>query len=351
MTLEVLHTLKVLNPDLLNDFLAHRSFLPIWEVKFFSPGKVEFRLQFDPSLLPYAPVYTGRRTDFDAFLFKQLPSDYANILTNSHVHSLGYNQHRVNVNLYNNNNSNISIHSNLVVGAEGDPSLVHRFLGKNNKKAWEHYGVGVRTFIKNDSPRQDRPALEFHFLPQTLPGYFWIFPLPNNFYNVGLFMPSKAVQSRRLNLRQILMEILCTHPTISPKFTNSHIEHAIKGWRLPLNTHHRKLVGDNYLLLGDAGALIEPFTGKGIGIGMLSAKVAAKHIEQAVTQQQYHEDFLHDYHREMYRRYYKEWLWSRRLQKMFNYPPIIHLLSRCLSLSPIHSSIHRRLNSWLAKWM
>jgi flavin-dependent dehydrogenase len=35
--------------------------------------------------------------------------------------------------------------------------------------------------------------IELHFLEELLPGYFWIFPLPNGMANVGAGMFSSSV--------------------------------------------------------------------------------------------------------------------------------------------------------------
>ena len=42
----------------------------------------------------------------------------------------------------------------------------------------------------------------------------------------------------------------------------------------------RRMFGNGCLLIGDAGSLVDPFTGEGIGNALLSAKIAIKHCMQ-----------------------------------------------------------------------
>jgi flavin-dependent dehydrogenase len=46
--------------------------------------------------------------------------------------------------------------------------------------------------------------------------------------------------------------------------------------KLPFNGGPTRIAGDNYMLLGDAAQLIDPFTGEGIGNAMISGYYAAE---------------------------------------------------------------------------
>ena len=84
-------------------------------------------------------------------------------------------------------------------------------------------------------------------------------------------MLSKAVADKKVNLRQRLDEILATHPTLAPRFAGATRLGAVKGFGLPLGSKRRALSGAGYCLLGDAGSLIDPFSGEGISHAMVSA--------------------------------------------------------------------------------
>ena len=82
------------------------------------------------------------------------------------------------------------------------------------------------------------------------------------------------------NLRHIMNYILLSQK-FKKRFKNaSPLEKPI-GWNLPLGRIQRQNYGDGFLLLGDAAGLVDPFTGEGIGNGMLSGKYAAQVAEKA----------------------------------------------------------------------
>ncbi len=161
--------------------------------------------------------------------------------------------------------------ANIVFGADGATSAVHKFLAGEKRKDLEHNSASVRAYYSGVTGFGDKNEIEFHFLKDLLPGYFWIFPMPNGEANVGVIVKSKDASQ----LRKKFHEIIETHPKFAPRFKNAKMQGKLQGWTLPLNSVKRNLAGDNFMLLGDAGSLIESFSGKGIGIAMISARVGS----------------------------------------------------------------------------
>ncbi len=68
------------------------------------------------------------------------------------------------------------------------------------------------------------------------------------------------------------------------------------------------MYGNGFVLLGDAASLIDPFTGEGIGPGMVSAKVASQVITEALTRKDYSEKELNKYQKIMWKTYVDPYL-------------------------------------------
>jgi flavin-dependent dehydrogenase len=64
----------------------------------------------------------------------------------------------------------------------------------------------------------EKNFIELIFSTICLPGYFWIFPLPNGEANVGVGMLSAEISKRKLNIKQIMTESIRTNPTIKERF-------------------------------------------------------------------------------------------------------------------------------------
>jgi flavin-dependent dehydrogenase len=174
----------------------------------------------------------------------------------------------------------------------------------------------------------DQNFIELHFLEELLPGYFWIFPLPNGMANVGAGMLSSVVSRKRINLKEDMLRAIANNKGIKHRFEHAEMQGKIQGWGLPLGSKKRPLSGNHFLLTGDAGSLIDPFTGEGIGNALYSGMMAAEHIQQAITQQRFDSAFLKQYDDAFYARQWDELKLSHTMQKLCNYQWLFNTVVR-----------------------
>ena len=181
----------------------------------------------------------------------------------------------------------------IVVGADGATSIVAQKLGIANKDP-DHYILAVRAYYKNVTEAKD--AIELHFLDSFMPGYFWIFPVGDNEVNVGAGMVLKDMKKKKVNLREGMFKVIKEEKILIERFKNAKlVEGSVKGWQLPVGSTHQKNHGNGFLLVGDAGSLIDPFTGEGMGNGMTSGKYAALTAAKAIKKGDFSESFLSMY--------------------------------------------------------
>jgi len=113
-----------------------------------------------------------------------------------------------------------------------------------------------------------------------------------------------------------LVKAIKENPTIRHRFEQAEEIDSVKGWGLPLASQKRPLSGERFVLVGDAGSLIDPFTGEGIGNAMFSAKIAAEVIAEAVEKNDYSAGFLKEYDRQLYDRLWDEINLSYKIQRL-----------------------------------
>ena len=150
----------------------------------------------------------------------------------------------------------------------------------------EHWSSSFREYWKNvENVNYDKGAIEFHYVDGVIPGYFWIFPVGKNTCNVGLGITLKDLKKKEMKLKELQKYII--EEKFSNRFKNAElVKDSGKGWQLPLGSPRktkmklRRMFGNGCLLIGDAGSLVDPFTGEGIGNALLSAKIAVKHFKQ-----------------------------------------------------------------------
>lgn len=192
----------------------------------------------------------------------------------------------------------------LLIGCDGSTGVSRRILAPYKHEPSEG-SVAVRAYfsgIKDNPPE----TLEFHFLKELLPGYFWIFPLPGNEFNAGIGMPSAIVTSRKINLRDMMMRIIETDPVIGPRFSGATMKGDIKGSYLPLFTRKRKISGERFMLCGDAASLVNPATGAGIGQAMQSGRYAGWQAVKCFDKNNFSECLMRSYDKTLHEKIWKE---------------------------------------------
>ncbi len=268
--------------------------------------------------------FVSRRIDFDNTLAGLIDDRYARLLTDTILEDIEQIPEGLIVTIKQAGQRK-TIFTKIMVGAEGRSSIVAKKLAGHSMEA-AHFSAGIRAYYHQVSGMNDQHYIELHFLKELQPGYLWIFPLPNGAANVGVCMLSKTAAAKKANLKQLMLDAIATHPNIKGRFTHAVMEGSIEGWGLPLGSKKRNISGNRFLLTGDAGSLIDPFTGEGIGNAMVSGLVAARVITKAVEQDNFSADFLQQYDRDLYGKLWPELKLSHYLQLITSKPRLFNFV-------------------------
>lgn len=319
---KTVYVLNELDPKIVHHFAAKTNeFIDSWGVKFVAPnGKhIDIPFKSDMSKETHPPGFIAKRMHFDHELFKLINRAYANVLEGAEVTEINQSQGSSSVTYIQNGKTETISGIQLLIGAEGDRSVVAKKLA-GIKKENNHYCAGIRAYYKGVEGMHPQNFIELHFLEELLPGYFWIFPLPNGEANVGAGMLSATVSKKKVNLKEDMLRAIANNPKIKDRFKHATLQGKIQGWGLPLGSKKRRLSGNGYLLVGDAGSLIDPFTGEGIGNALYSGMMAASVIKEAIAANRFDEAFLNRYDIAFYDRLWDELKLSHTMQKLCKYP-------------------------------
>lgn len=348
ITVDVLNVLKRIDGDLLSDFAESSEMLPSWGFCFHAANGRELRYDFKDDGLPYAPFYTAARLDLDQFLVDKLPQKFGRFMPQTEVLRIDRQDSSFHVGLRNSQGDNFEVEADFVIGAEGEKPVVTRHLGLPHYRAKQHLIAALRVYYKNVSGFHENNHLEFFFDKSLLPGYFWSFPLAGNRANVGLGMVSTAISAKKVNLKKRLELILNDNKRIAGMFDKAEALETPRGWGLPIITPERVIAGDGYALIGDAAGMIEPFTGKGIGPGMMSARICSEHLASALKEKRRD---LSSYGEHMYSYYKGEIRTGYSLQKSLKYPAALNAVIGLSNLSAIKKWSHQKMTREWGHWM
>lgn len=330
---KVVEVLKKYNPELVTDFASKDYEIGSWGVNFVAPNLQSLRVPFKSNSYPQtltAPGFLCKRLDFDNFLFQELKKfHHIKILENTTYENVKPQNDGLLVTLSNGH----SIETKLVIAADGAYS---RFAKENGhiKMEPKHYCAGIRMYFEGVKNLDKENFIELIFLKEFLPGYLWIFPLPNNQANVGVGMRSDVVRKKKIDLKKAMNACIHEHSFLKERFKDAKVIDGMKGFGLPLGSKKRKISGNHFLLVGDAASLIDPFTGEGIGNALMSGMFAAQIAQIALKKQNFSADFLVQYDHLVYKRLWPELRLSRVLQSLLKYPFLFNLVVNRANANP-----------------
>ena len=311
--------LRKLDPQIEKDFANKPTSLPSWGVKFFGSQnnelKVPFKLNYNKEK-DQAPGFISRRLDFDMQLVELLKKEERiTLIENTPI--VDYKREGDKL-ILSNEKIGFKLSTKLLLAADGAYSnAAKQIMGIEIQD--EKNSLGLRAYCKGVEGLDPEGFIELHFLKELLPGYFWIFPLANGEANVGLGIRADVQKQKRINLKKVFQEIIAEHPILSKRFANATFSDQIRLHGLPLGGH-KSISADNLILLGDAAALIDPFTGEGIGNAMISGMLAADVIADNYENQTYSAANLQRYDELVYKRLASELNLSQSMQNLTNYP-------------------------------
>ena len=329
--------LRKANPEWLTDIFSRSDdFMPNHGGLFVAPNGKVLSIPYSRNRVPegQAPGFTTPRLIFDQFLFEKLASPYTTIFQNAIVKNIErQTDGRVRVS-FTVGNDYYEVLSALIVGADGDKSIVRKtfLIDQSQPKS---YCVALRAYYTGVTELHKENYIELHYIPEILPGYFWIFPLPNGMANVGVGILSERVRQKKINLREQMLHAISTNLNLSHRFTNARLVGKIQGWGLPMGMERQPVSGDRFMLTGDAASLIDPFTGEGIGNALYSGMLAAYAIEKSLKSGMYDARTLREnYDDVLYKSIGEELKISALLQRVTHYPRIMHFIVNKAYKSP-----------------
>lgn len=231
-----------------------------------------------------------------------------------------------------------------VVGADGVASRVRPFV-YTYRRVRQKPPVYTAIRLYGAWDREPDGILRLYFERPYLPGYFWAFPTSWG-WNLGIGAPPLA---RPLSLRGLLRRRLGLGP-----------DTPIAGHGLPISVRNWPLTAPGCALVGDAGHLVDPFTGEGIGNALLSGYRLAEAIAQVPPERRFDWDARCAYEEPLYRTLEEELKVSRWLHKIAHWPWMVSwLLGRLAKREAARAAVEdmlfnvaarRQLRSWRFYW-
>jgi geranylgeranyl reductase family protein len=187
-----------------------------------------------------------------------------------------------------------------VVIAGGYGCRVARDVAPRDRDDGPSRGIARRGYVRNVASLN---RIVFALDPWLLPGYGWLFPLPNGRANVGVGMLAQPAEHHQGRLDDLWQRVLAPESPLAPWLRGAEFEGPLRTWPLDLGPRRRRLVADGLLVAGEAAGLVGPLTGAGIANALESGALAGATIASALASGDVSRRGLHSYGARIRRRY------------------------------------------------
>lgn len=165
-----------------------------------------------------------------------------------------------------------------ILVADGVRSTFGKLLGREWHRG-EVYGIAARSYCT--SPLSTEPWIhsDVELLDDTgtvQPGYGWIFPLGDGRVNLGAGALSTDARPAKVNTKKLLAHYAARKRQEWQLGPEQDVASAL----LPMGGAVSNVAGPNWMLIGDAAALVNPLNGEGIDYGLESAEMAVGLLQE-----------------------------------------------------------------------
>ena len=265
--------------------LLSHGFLPKYAAEFVTAdGSLTRRYAFAEGLIPGAPsAFEVDRAEFDHLLLKNAARLGVDVREGSGVTRFELTREHAEVTVRDDAGVETRITAPLLIDATGQTSLVAGKLGMREMDAdLKNFAV----FSHFEGAERHEGKREGDISVVLVPdGWWWVIPLAGGRTSVGQVGPRSLLRGQKPDEAYFHQQIAATPylakrlgqaKRVAPVRTISDYSYVSK-----------RLAGDRFLLVGDAGAFLDPVFSTGVYLGMVGAFRAAEAVDAALTAGRY----------------------------------------------------------------
>ncbi len=265
--------------------LVAHGFLPKYAAEFVTAdGSVTQRYAFADGLIPGAPsAFEVDRSELDHLLLKNAAKLGVEVREGATVTRFDISREAAAVTVRDEAGTETRISAQVLIDATGQTSLMagklgmrEMDLGLKNFAVFSHFEGAQRAEGKREGD------ISVVLVPG---GWWWVIPLAGGRTSVGQVGPASMLRGRKADKAYFHEQIAAT-PYLAKRLANATRVAQVRTIS-DYSYVSKKLAGDRFVLVGDAGAFIDPVFSTGVYLGMVGAFRAAVAVDAALTNGRY----------------------------------------------------------------
>jgi flavin-dependent dehydrogenase len=264
--------------------LAH-GFLPKYAAEFVTAdGSLTRRYAFADGLIPGAPsAFEVDRSELDHLLIKNAARLGVEVREGATVTRFDISRERAEVTLRDEAGAETRLSAHLLIDATGQTSLM---AGKLGLREMDQTLKNFAVFSHFEGAERHEGKREGDISVVLVEGgWWWVIPLAGGRTSVGQVGPSSMLRGRKPDEAYFHEQILAT-PYLAKRLASATRVAPVRTIS-DYSYVSKRLAGDRFLLVGDAGAFLDPVFSTGVYLGMVGAFRAAEAVDAALTAGRY----------------------------------------------------------------
>lgn len=172
------------------------------------------------------------------------------------------------------------VHSKIVVDASGRRAIIGTQLGLkddvpglNKASLWSYYHGGKRL------EGIDAGETTVFMIPDC--GWFWYIPLPEDMVSIGIVASPEYLFLKSDNLEIVFLDEVERCMPLKERLSQATRTDCVRGIRKLAYRNHQ-IVGDGWVMVGDAAAFLNPIYSSGLFLALGSAELVAKCVHDGL---------------------------------------------------------------------
>jgi menaquinone-9 beta-reductase len=219
------------------------------------------------------------------------------------------------------NGEDLRFEAPLVVAADG----VGGFAGRGMKT--HQNAVARRRYYRGmDGPnKEDLHVFITKDMNEHGAGYGWVFYLGDGRANVGAGVSTRVLARTGRNLKDFFDRFL-EEPQMAEWLESAEPEGPAKSWSLKMGMWGARRYAQGLIMVGDAGSMVHPISGEGVGYAIESGRLAASWAHEAHARGDFSASTLSGYERQ---------LRHQRAREHFSGHALVNLVPNLEMLEPL----------------
>ncbi|GAC1436543.1 MAG: NAD(P)/FAD-dependent oxidoreductase [Thermoanaerobaculia bacterium] len=259
----------------ITDKLKTGDFFPKYGAQFVTgDGKISYTFRFDRTLPPeYHSSFQVKRAEFDEVLLRNAAGTGVDVREGTSVTSVDLSDRSRGVVTTSTGERH---EARFVLDASGHGSLLGNRIGEKScveslkKVAFFAHYRGVTRAEGSNAGNTIIVVLQN--------AWFWLIPVNRELMSVGLVVDRDHARNCGLTPEELLRQTIDATPWVAERMRQARPVTPVYA-RRDFSYRMKRMVGENYALVGDAAGFLDPIFSTGVFIAMKSADIAATAIE------------------------------------------------------------------------